>query len=338
MIIEAKELKDAVGKCSAGVDAGTGLLQAGKLIFVPGYIMGCGTSINVRVPCPSVDFAFMVDKAAIDKILSKATGNITITGDSSGIMVKHGRSRLTLPYAEVPSTLPAFPDELQPAPADFIDKIGAVAFPNKSGYAGVAWDSEIYSGLIATDSIRIVTAICDGLPGGAWLPDAAVHALSKAGKVATHVLNDMPYIHVQYEDGTICSVLYRAINDFPMGPLCDYIQASHDAPITATATFNEEVLGTIREAEGFTDAFSKQMPVHITFTPGTISVRAENSSGTFCGEASWDGEYTGSFTVDASPFRLMKAGIQAAVKNIGDSGILLSLEGDGTTVLLSPDV
>ena len=338
MIIEAKELKDAVGKCAPGVDAGTGLLQAGKIIFVPGYIMGCGTSINVRVPCPAVDMSIMVDKASLDKILSKATGNITILGDTTGITVKHGRSRVTLPCSEVPASLPAFPEELTPAPADFITKLAAVAFPNKSGYAGVAWDCEAYPGFIATDSIRIVTAECEGLPGGAWLPTAAVSALTKAGKVATHVLNDMPYIHVQYDDGTLCSVLYRAINDFPIPALCDYINAFKDAPVTATAPFNEEVLGAIKEAEGFTDVFSQQMPVHITFAPGTISVNAVNTSGEFCGEAPWEGEYNGHFTVDASPFRLMKSGVQATVKNIGESGIILALEGNGATVLLSPDV
>ena len=310
MIIEAKELKDAVGKCAPGVDAGTGLLQAGKIIFVPGYIMGCGTSINVRVPCPAVDMSIMVDKTSLDKILSKATGNITILGDTTGITVKHGRSRVTLPCSEVPASLPTFPEELTPAPADFITKLAAVAFPNKSGYAGVAWDCEAYPGFIATDSIRIVTAECEGLPGGAWLPTAAVSAITKAGRVATHVLNDMPYIHVQ----------------------------SDDATVTATAPFKEEVLGAIKEAEGFTDVFSQQMPVHITFAPGTISVNAVNSSGEFCGEAPWDGEYSGHFTVDASPFRLMKSGVQATVKNIGESGVILALEGNGATVLLSPDV
>lgn len=338
MIIDSKVLKDAVGKCGPGVDAGTGLLQAGKVIFVPGYIMGCGTSINVRVPCPMADMSVMIDKAALDKILSKATGNITIQGDGTGVVIKHGRSRITLPYSDVPSTLPPFPEGLEPAPADFIDRLKAVAFPNRSGYAGVAWDAEAYNGFIATDSIRIVTADCEGLPGGAWLPEAAVNALSKAGKAATHVLNDIPYIHVRYDDGTICSVLYRAINDFPIAALRDYIAAFKEAPITATAPFNKDVLEAIKEAEGFTDVFSQQMPVHINFSPGTISVSAENAAGTFCGEAEWEGEYSGRFTVDASPFRLMKSGVQATVKHIGDSGVMLGLEGNGATVLLSPDV
>lgn len=336
MIVDAKELKAAVGKCAAGVDAGTGLLQAGKVIFSPGYIMGCGTSINVRVPCEGVDVSMMVDKAALDKVLSKATGNVSFTCDSGNVVIKHGRSRITVPYMDLPKELPAFPETFEEAQPGFIAKLKAVSFTNKSGYAGVAWDSASYPGLISTDSVRIVTAEHEGLPGGAWLPEAAVIALAKAGSECTGIINDIPYIHVRYADGTICSVLFRAVNDFPIPALCGFIQGFESGETLSSGTLGADVLGAIKEAEGFTDVFSAQMPVTIEFAPGNISVSAANAGGTYSGEAEWDGDYTGRFTVDASPFRLMQAGITATIRNVGGS-ILLGLEGDGARVLLSPD-
>lgn len=337
MIIDAKELKAAVSKCGSGIDAGTGLTQAGKVIFAPGYIMGCGTSINVRVPCASVDISAMIDKAALDKVLTKATGPINFQFGDASVVIRHGRSRVTVPFMDLPKELPEFPDEFELVQPEFISKLKAVSFPNKTGYAGVAWDAESYPGLIATDSVRIVIAEHEGLPGGAWLPEAAVTALAKAGNECTGIINDMPYIHAKYSDGTICSVLYRAISDFPIPALCGYIQAFEASDVVASGELNEDVLGAIKEAEGFTDAFSAQMPVHISFTPGVITVMAANSSGEFCGEGPWEGDYTGNFTVDASPFRLMHSGIVATIRKTDDENILLSLEGAGTRVLLSPD-
>ena len=338
MIIDSKELKSAIGKCGPGVDAGIGLIQAGKIIFVPGYIMGCGTSINVRVPCPAVDVACMIDKAPLDKVLAKATGQIDFRFGDASVVIRHGRSRVTVPFTTLPKELPVFPEGFAEAQPGFIAKLKAVSFPNKSGYAGVAWNSESYPGLISTDSVRIVTAEHEGLPGGAWLPEAAVAALVKAGGECTGIINDLPYIHVRYSDGTICSVLYRAVADFPIPALCGFIQAFENAPAVASGTLGEDVLAAIREAEGFTDVFSKQMPVRITFAPGNISVTAENSSGEFCGEGPWDGDYTGQFTVDASPFRLMQAGIVATIKQVSGNGILLGLEGNGARIMLSPDM
>lgn len=337
MIIDAKELKAAIGKCGPGIDAGTGLIQAGKVIFVPGYIMGCGTSINVRVPCPAVDISAMIDKAALDKVLAKATGEINFQFNETSVAIRHGRSRATVPFMDLPKELPEFPDTFEDAQPGFIPKLKAASFPNKTGYAGVAWDSAAYPGLISTDSVRIVTAGHEGLPGGAWLPEAAVSALVKAGGECTGIINDMPYIHARYADGTVCSVLYRAISDFPIPALCGYIQAFDGSEAMASGELGADVLGAIKEAEGFTDVFSSQMPVRISFTPGTITVSAANASGEFCGEGPWEGDYTGNFTVDASPFRLMPAGILATIRKTDDGAILLSLEGGGTRVLLSPD-
>lgn len=336
MKINGKFLKGAVAKCAAGVDAGTGLTQAGKVIFVPGFIMGIGTSINVRVPCPESDSAFMVDKASLDKILSKATGDIDIARDGDRIVLKYGRSRLALPFADLPQTLAEFPEEWDAAPADFIAKLKAVTFPNKTGYAGVAWDSAAYAGVIGTDSVRIVTASCPGLPGGAWLPETAVAAITKAGSACTGIVNDMPYIHVQYADGTICSVLYRSIADYPVPALCQYIDSFDGGAIVAEGELGADALEAIRSAETFTDVFDAQMPVHIAFEPGKIIVRAENAGGEFYGEAEWSGEYTGHFTVDARPFNAMGAGAKAILKSI-DGNIALEICGDGVRVLLSPD-
>lgn len=336
MKINGKFLKAAVAKCAAGVEAGTGLAQAGKVIFVPGFIMGIGTSVNVRVPCPEADFAFMVDKGSLDKVLSKATGNIDISRDGERVVLKYGRSRLALPFADLPQTLAEFPEEWGPVPGNFIGKLKAVTFPNKTGYAGVAWDCGAYAGLISTDSIRIVTADCPNLPKGAWLPDAAVSALSKAGTEATGIVNDMPYIHVQYADGTVCSVLYRAIGDFPIPALCQYIDSFDGGEVVAEGELGADALEAIKSAETFTDVFDAQMPVHISFEPGKLAVRAENSGGEFYGEAEWTGEYTGHFTVDARPFNAMGAGAKAILKSI-DGNISLEICGDGVRVLLSPD-
>lgn len=337
MIIDAKELKSAVGKCAAGVDAGTGLIQAGKVIFTPGYIMGCGTSINVRVPCPGVDVSAMIDKAALDKVLAKGSGELKFVFEDTNVTIKHGRSRVTVPFMALPKELPAFPEEFPDAVPGFIPKMKAVVFTNKSGYAGVAWDSAAYPGLISTDSVRILIAEHEGLPGGAWLPDAAVAALAKAGTECTGLLNDIPYIHARYADGTVCSVLYRAVGDYPIPALCGFIQGFECAETIATGTLGDDVLSVIKEAEGFTDVFSAQMPVHIDFAPGNISVTAENASGKFFGEAPWEGDYTGHFTVDASPFRQMQGTISATIRQV-DGSILLGLEGNGVRVLLSPDV
>lgn len=336
MKINGKFLKAAVAKCAAGVEAGTGLAQAGKVIFVPGFIMGIGTSVNVRVPCPEVDFAFMADKGSLDKILSKASGDIDIGRDGERIIFKYGRSRLALPFADLPQTLATFPEEWGPVPGNFIGKLKAVTFPNKTGYAGVAWDCGAYAGLISTDSIRIVTADCPNLPKGAWLPDAAVAALSKAGTEATGIVNDMPYIHVQYADGTICSVLYRAIADFPIPALCQYIDSFDGGAVVAEGELGADALEAIKSAETFTDVFDAQMPVHIAFEPGKLTVRAENAGGEFYGEAEWSGEYTGHFTVDARPFNAMGAGAKAILKSI-DGNIALEICSDGVRILLSPD-
>lgn len=336
MKINGKFLKAAVSKCAAGVEAGTGLAQAGKIIFVPGFIMGIGTSINVRVPCPEVDAAFMVDKASLDKILSKAQGDIDMGRDGDRIILKYGRSRLALPFADLPRTLSTFPEEWGSVPGNFISKLKAVTFPNKTGYAGVAWDCGAYSGMIATDSIRIVTADCPCLPKGAWLPDTAVSALIKAGNECTGIVNDMPYIHVRYADDTVCSVLYRAIADYPIPALCQYIDAFDGGEVVSEGELGADALDAIRGAETFTDAFDAQMPVHISFEPGKISVRAENAGGEFYGEAEWSGTYTGHFTVDARPFNAMGAGAKAILKMVGGN-IALEICGDGVRVLLSPD-
>lgn len=336
MRINRKFLKEAVAKCAAGVEAGTGLVQAGKVIFSPGYIMGIGTSINVRVPCADVDCAFMVDKAALDKALSKSSDDIEIIRDENRIIFKYGRSRLALPFADLPPTLALFPEEWGQAPADFIRKLRSVAFPNKTGYAGVAWDSDAYAGLVSTDSVRIVVAGCADLPGGAWLPDTAVAALIKAGGECTGIVNDMPYIHVRYADGTVCSVLYRAVADFPIGPLCQYIDAFDGGSIVTEGELGEEALEAIKGAEGFTDVFDAQVPVHISFAPGSLNVRAENAGGEFYGEAEWPGEYTGHFTVDARPFNAMKASARAVLKMV-DGNIALEIRDGDVRVLLSPD-
>lgn len=336
MKINGKFLKAAVAKCAAGVDAGTGLTQAGKVIFVPGFIMGIGTSINVKVPCAEVDNAFMLDKASLDKVLTKATGDLDISKDGDRILIKYGRSRLAMPYAELPATLSEFPDELGPAPANLIAKIKAVTFPNKTGYAGVAWDGGAYGGLIGTDSIRIVTADCPGLPGGAWLPEAAVTAIVKAGTNCVGILNDMPYIHIKYDDGTICSVLYRAIMDYPMQNLCQYIDAFDGGDVIAEGELGADALEAIKSAETFTDTFDSQMPVQISFTPGKLTVHASNSGGEFYGDAEWSGEYSGHFTVDARPFGSMGAGAKAILKRV-DGNIALEICGNGVRIMLSPD-
>lgn len=337
MILDAKILKDAVAKCSAGIAAGVGLTQAGKVIFTPGYVMGCGTSINVRVPLPQVDIAAMIAKDALDKILAKTSGDLNISLKDAGMVVRHGRSRITLPCSPLPETLPLFPEEMPPAPENFIRHLKNLIFPNKTGYAGVAWDVAEYPAFLATDSVRIVTSECPNLPGAAWLPEAAVAALAHAGANATRVLNDMPYLHVEYADGTICSVLYRAISDFPVANICGYLRAYEDIPILASATLTDEILSAIGEAEGFTDTFSQQTPVHIEFSPGTVIISTENTSGSFRGEAAWDGEYAGRFTVDASPFRQMTGGVVATLKNVDGAGIILALESNGSTTYLSPD-
>lgn len=337
MILDAKVLKDAVAKCSAGIAAGVGLTQAGKVIFIPGYVMGCGTSINVRVPLPQVDISAMIAKDALDKILAKASGDLNISLKDAGMVVRHGRSRITLPCSPLPEKLPPFPAEMPPAPEDFIRRLKSLTFPNKTGYAGVVWDAAIYPVLLATDSVRIVTSECPDLPGAAWLPEAAVAALTRAGTVATRTLNDMPYIHVEYADGTICSVLYRAISDFPVTNACGYLQAYKSAPVLASAAFTDEILSAISEAEGFTDTFSQQTPIHIEFSPGMLTISTENASGSFRGEAPWDGEYVGRFTVDASPFRQMAGGVGVTLKNIDGANIILALESNGTTTYLSPD-
>lgn len=336
MKIDSKTLKSAVAKCAAGVEAGMGLTQAGKIIFVPGYVMGIGTSVNVRVPCEGVDSTFMVDKASLDKILSKATGDLNIAPDGQKMVFKYGRSRLTLPFADLPQMLTEFPEEWDAAPADFIDKIKAVSFPNKSGYAGVAWDVDAYAGVIGTDSIRIVTADCVGLPGRAWLPEGAVNAIIKAGTKCTGVRNDLPYLHIQYEDGTVCSVLYRSAGDYPMTALCQFIDAYDGGEVLAEGELSADALEAIKSAETFTDAFDAQLPVQISFEPGKLSVRAENGGGEFYGDAEWSGEYTGHFTVDARPFSSMKAGAKAILKNI-DGNVSLEIHGNGSRILLSPD-
>lgn len=336
MKIDSKTLKSAVAKCAAGVDAGMGLTQAGKVIFVPGYVMGIGTSVNVRVPCEGIDSAFMVDKASLDKILSKATGDLNIAPDGQKMVFKYGRSRLTLPFADLPQMLTEFPEEWDAAPADFIDKLKAVSFPNKTGYAGVAWDVDAYAGVIGTDSIRIVTADCVGLPGRAWLPEGAVNAIIKAGAKCTGVRNDLPYLHIQYEDGTVCSVLYRSAGDYPMTALCQFIDAFDGGEVLAAGELGADALEAIKSAETFTDAFDAQLPVQISFEPGKLSVRAENGGGEFYGDAEWSGEYTGHFTVDARPFSSMKAGAKAILKNI-DGNVSLEIHGNGSRILLSPD-
>lgn len=336
MKIDSKILKSAVAKCAAGVEAGMGLTQAGKIIFIPGYVMGIGTSVNVRVPCEGIDSTFMVDKAALDKILAKATGELNIAQDGQKMVFKYARSRLTLPFAELPQMLTEFPKEWGAAPVDFIDKIKAVTFPNKTGYAGVAWDVDAYPGLIATDSIRIVTTLCTNLPSRAWLPESAVSAIIKAGTKCTGVLNDLPYLHIQYDDGTICSVLYRSAADYPIQALCQYIDAFDGGEVLAEGELGADALEAIKSAETFTDAFDTQLPVQITFEPGKLSVRAENGSGEFYGDARWTGEYTGHFTVDARPFSSMKAGANAILKGI-DGNVALEICGNGTRILLSPD-
>lgn len=336
MIVNAKNLKAAVAKCAAGVDAGTGLTQAGKVIFFPGYVMGIGTSVNVRVPCEGIDLPFMVDKASLDKILSKATGDLTIAPSEGKMTIKYGRSRLSIPYMDPPKELGEFPEEWSPAPENFIDKIKAVSFPNKTGYAGVAWDGDAYHGLIGTDSIRIVASECEGLPRGAWLPEAAVAAVLKAGSTCVGVVNDMPYMHFRYDDGTVCSVLYRATTDFPFQALCQYIDAFNGAEVLAEGELGDDALEAIRSAEAFTDTFNEQMPVHVEFAPGRISVHASNVGGEFDGDAEWSGNYSGRFTVDARPFHAMRSGARAILKAIGGN-IALEICGDGVRVLLSPD-
>lgn len=336
MKIDSKILKSAVAKCAAGVEAGMGLTQAGKIIFVPGYVMGIGTSVNVRVPCEGIDSTFMVDKASLDKILSKATGELNVAQDGQKMVFKYARSRLTLPFAELPQMLTEFPEEWNAAPVDFIDKIKTVSFPNKTGYAGVAWDVDAYPGLIATDSIRIVTALCEGLPGRAWLPEGAVNAIIKAGTKCTGVRNDLPYLHIQYDDGTVCSVLYRSATDYPMQALCQYIDSFDGGEVLAEGELGADALEAIKSAETFTDAFDAQLPVQISFEPGKVSVRTENGGGEFYGDAEWTGEYTGHFTVDARPFSSMKAGAKAILKGI-DGNVALEICGNGSRVLLSPD-
>lgn len=336
MKINSKILKSAVAKCAAGVEAGMGLAQGGKIIFVPGYVMGIGTSVNVRVPCDGIDSTFMVDKTALDKILTKATGELNIIQDGQKMIFKYARSRLTLPFAELPQMLTEFPEEWDVAPVDFIDKIKTVSFPNKTGYAGVAWDTDAYHGLIATDSIRIVTTLCDNLPSRAWLPESAVNAIIKAGTKCTGVLNDLPYLHIQYEDGTVCSVLYRSVTDYPMQALCQYIDSFDGGEVLAESELGVDALEAIKSAETFTDTFDAQLPVQISFEPGKVSVRAENSSGEFYGEAEWAGEYTGHFTVDARPFSSMKAGARTILKRI-DGNVALEICGNGSRILLSPD-
>lgn len=336
MKVDAKFLKTAVARCAAGVEAGTGLIQAGKIIFANGYIMGIGTSINVRVPCEGIESPFMVDKASLDKILSKASGDVSIGREGDRVAVRYGRSRLMLPFAEIPPNLAEFPTEWGPVPEGFIDKVKAVTFPNKTGYAGVAWDSGAYAGLIGTDSIRIVAADCPGLPAGAWLPEAAVNAIIKAGNHCTGILNDMPYIHVLYEDGAACSVLYRAIADYPVPALCQYIDAFDGGNVISEGDLGDDALAAIKGAEAFTDAFDAQMPVQIAFEPGKIAVHAENAGGEFVGEAEWSGTYSGHFTVDARPFNAMRSGARAILKDVGGN-IALEICGDGVRVLLSPD-
>ena len=336
MIVNGKFLKAAIGKCAAGVSAGTGLLQADKIIFVPGYIMGIGTSINVRVPCPAITESFMADKASLDKVVSKAAGDIDITLADGTATIKYGRSRLSIPTAPLPPSLGEFPELWQPAPENFIDKIKAVSFPNKSGYAGVAWDADAYNGILASDSIRIVTAECTNLPKGAWLPEAAVNAIIKAGDHCVGVVNDMPYLHINYEDGTECSVLYRAAADFPIPALCQYIDAFNGGEVLSEGELGKDAIEAIKAAEAFTDAFDTQMPVQISFAPGKMTVHAGNAGGDFYGEAEWSGEYSGQFTVDARPFTSMGSGARAILKNVS-GGIALEICGDGVRVLLSPD-